>query len=190
MLLRTQRYYSTRNLITMYKQQVLSFVEYRTAAIAHASSSLLHQLDRVQERFLRNIGISEREAIVGLNLAPLPVRRDIALLGVIHRAALGCGPPHFQEWFCPGSAPVRLGGRTWHTKQIHDRFRHLGKGFIDRSVFGYIAVYNLLPQSVVDCRTLKEFQGMCQDLVRERLSSDAWKMSLSPRLPMSTHLLR
>ena len=36
-----------------------------------------------------------------MNLAPLAVRRDIAMLGLIHRAMLGRGPAQFREFFQP-----------------------------------------------------------------------------------------
>ena len=36
-------------------------------------------------------------------LAPLEVRRQIAMLGLIHRCVLGLGPSHFQKFFRPCS---------------------------------------------------------------------------------------
>ena len=33
------------------------------------------------------------------NLAPLETRRDVAILGLIHRTVLGCGPRHFASMF-------------------------------------------------------------------------------------------
>ena len=57
--------------------------------IAHASDSVLAPLDAVLNLFLRLLKITELDALVHFKLAPLRPRRHIALLGVIHRAALG-----------------------------------------------------------------------------------------------------
>eukprot|EP00969_Alexandrium_andersonii_P236978 10460782-Alexandrium_andersonii.AAC.1 len=38
MLVRTSRYHTSAELILLYKAHILSFVEYRTAAIAHAAT--------------------------------------------------------------------------------------------------------------------------------------------------------
>eukprot|EP00969_Alexandrium_andersonii_P091255 4029154-Alexandrium_andersonii.AAC.1 len=70
-LMRTRRYYSVAELIQLYKAQILSFIEYRTAAVAHAADSTLAPLDALQTRFLRDIGVSPREALCHHGLAPL-----------------------------------------------------------------------------------------------------------------------
>ena len=63
--------------------------------MAHASTTALRAIDGVLRKFLQSTCISEIEALVQFHLAPLAVRRDIALLGVIHRCALGMAPPSF-----------------------------------------------------------------------------------------------
>ena len=45
------------------------------------------------------VGVDEVTALAEFHLAPLQVRRDIAMLGLIHRTALGKGPPPFAEHF-------------------------------------------------------------------------------------------
>ena len=71
MLLRAKRFYTLEDTMVQYKQQILSFVEYRTPAVYHATSSVLAQLDRLQDSFLREIGLSREEALIHFNLAPL-----------------------------------------------------------------------------------------------------------------------
>ena len=44
------------------------------------------------------MGISSLEALVNFNLGSLSARRDIAALGIIHRAVLGRGPAHIKSW--------------------------------------------------------------------------------------------
>ena len=53
----------------------------------------------MQTRFLKALGCSELEALMEFNLAPLRTRRDVAMLGVLHRTVLDKGPEHFKEFF-------------------------------------------------------------------------------------------
>eukprot|EP00959_Pyramimonas_sp_CCMP1952_P156756 3278279-Pyramimonas_sp.AAC.1 len=73
-LLRSRWYHSVPELMLLFKGHVLFFIEYRAPALAHV-------LDAVQDRFLRAVGISARDACVHFRLAPLATRRDMAMLG-------------------------------------------------------------------------------------------------------------
>ena len=53
-LLRTRRFYTDADLIVLYKDHLLSFLEYRAPAIYHATRTILERLDAVKSRFLRN----------------------------------------------------------------------------------------------------------------------------------------
>ena len=83
-------------MVDLYKSQGLSYAEYRTSAVYHASNSLPEQIDKVQDRLLRAGGLSRENALFEFNLAPLNARRDMAMLGLIHRCVLGVGPEHFS----------------------------------------------------------------------------------------------
>ena len=87
-LLRTRRYHTTSELITLYKSHILSFVEYKTPGIYHAATTVLEAIDRIQDHFLRQIGIPQVDALLNFSLSPLHARRDIAMLGFLHRAAI------------------------------------------------------------------------------------------------------
>jgi hypothetical protein len=50
-LQRTRRYYTDAELILLYKSQLLSFIEYRTSAIYHATRDVLERVDDIQTRF-------------------------------------------------------------------------------------------------------------------------------------------
>ena len=89
---------SSIQLVDVCKSQILSFVEYRTPAIYHVCASDLQVRDSVQDSLLAAAGMNELEALLVVSLAPLCVRRDIALRGVIYRAVLGRGPEHFQHF--------------------------------------------------------------------------------------------
>ena len=170
-----------------YKAQLLSFVEYRTAALYHASSTVLAPLDRVQERLLRELGLTEEDALEHFGLAPLRVRRDVAMLGVVHRTVLRKGPPQLWPFF--PAAHRRLEGPTTrsanrHSKQLQTyRTGHYLKA-VRRSALGCVDVYNELPPGLVETTTsVRAFQGLLQALVLSvlREGSDYWRDLLSTR---------
>ncbi len=125
-ILRCRRFYSTPELVKLYKSQVLSFIESRTAALHHAAPSVLDVIDRVQRRFLREVGLTELEALERYRLAPLPIRRDIAMLGLIHRVCHGYAPAPLAELFERREVPqlqaiaATRGSKGRHDKQLMD----------------------------------------------------------------------
>lgn len=194
-ILRTRRFHSTADLILLYKSQVLSYVEYRTPGIYHACSTLLDKLDRQQRRFLRELGLTEEEALLEHNLAPLHSRRDIAMLGLIHRTVLGEGPAHFRKFFRRHSGlavePVTRLAHRRHNKQLVDPRNGSHSELLARSAFGLIGVYNLLPcESVREC-SVKVFQSCLQNLLklRAKQGEDNWAFLYSPRQPLYSHPL-
>ena len=98
-ILRTQKFFNDGELVNLYKSNLLSYLEYRTAAIYHACDSVLERFDKFQDRFLRELGISLEDGLMYFHLAPLRCRRDIAMLGIIHRCVLGKGPAQFKDFF-------------------------------------------------------------------------------------------
>ena len=154
---------------------MLPILEFPTPAIYHATHTALSHLDRVQKRFLREVGLTAEDALLSFRFAPLQTRRDIAALGLIHRAVLGEGPPHFQQWFHL-SNKVRHSYRTkyqtkLHNKQLHDYLDGSHNELIRRSLLGLTKVYNHLQQKIVDAKTVKTFQKHLQGKVKEALQS-------------------
>eukprot|EP00973_Karenia_brevis_P030294 4177217-Karenia_brevis.AAC.1 len=80
MLLRVKRFYSLFELINLYKAHILSFIEYRSPALLHASNTVLMPLDLVQTRFLTQLDVSIEAGAVYFSLLPLRTRRQIAAL--------------------------------------------------------------------------------------------------------------
>ena len=62
-ILRCRGHANRSDLMTLYKSQVLSVLEYPTAAVYHATGGLLKMLDAVQGRFLKEVGLSEEEVV-------------------------------------------------------------------------------------------------------------------------------
>ena len=115
----------------------------------------------MQRRFLREVGLTDEEALLQFNLAFLNARRDMAALGLIHRTVLGLGPPHFREWFFPSDevAPYPIRHQvSKHTRQLYSYVRGNQTELLKRSLLGQVQVYNKLAQNVVDCGTVKTFQ--------------------------------
>ena len=78
-------------------------------------------------------------------LAPLHTRRDFAILGVIHRTAIGQGPPQFRR-LCPLSRYPPLGS---HARHIVDFRAHHRQEYFQQSTFGYVKIYNELDADFV-----------------------------------------
>ena len=142
-------------------------------------------VEHVQDVLLCELGLTEKEALLQYRLAPLGTRRDMALLGVIHRAVLGLGPPQFLSWF-PLATPAidrpltRLQHRR-HNRQVVDYCEVHFSSMLARSALGLVREYNLLPQAVVKAPTVKDFQQRLQSLVRKKAlgGCDTWDRCLS-----------
>lgn len=189
-ILRAQRYNTVTEMMNLYKAKVLSYTEYRTAAIYiyiyiyHSNVSSLEAVDQVQRSFLKDIGVSELSAFMFFNLAPLRLRRDTAMLGLIHRTVLGISPQHFQRFFFAESCSDR---RTKRCKRHHRQLYEYRQGqyldMVGRSALGLTSVYNLLPREIVEVNDVKMFQRLLQDLARDCASRNVpdWQHMLSTR---------
>ena len=144
--------------------------------------ALLSRLDAVQTRFLIDIGVNELTSLVSFRLAPLSTRRDIAMLGVLHRTMLGKGPNQFSEFFQRDPQ---------HPHKFLDPRIATKSPLIKRSALGLVAVYNMLPHRVVRAKSVSAFQSCLQDLCIELATSNfpQWSEALSPRLPLTSHPL-
>ena len=88
-----------------------------------ATRAVLRRLDAVQRNFLRDVGVDEVTALVHFHLAPLCTRRDIAMLGMIHRTVLGKGPQQFKDFFRrdPNHGPKLLDPRQASRSPLTNR---------------------------------------------------------------------
>ena len=68
---------------------MLGFAEADIGAIYHATQTVLEPLDRSLDNFLRDLQLVGRSAFLEHNMAPLSMRRDIAMLGFIHERMPG-----------------------------------------------------------------------------------------------------
>ena len=141
----------------------------------------------MQKTFLKSLELTEEAALTKYKLAPLSTRRDIAMLGLVHRTVLGQGPPHFARWFFLAEPAEH---KHWtrsrensHPLQLHDYVDGKHNELLRRSALGVPKVYNKLPKKVVNCKSVKAFQRELQKLVVTELKrgSTAWSTCLSAR---------
>lgn len=179
-LLRPRKFFKVPELMRLYKAHVLSFVESGFIGYFHASDSVLSCLDSVQRRFLRELNLSDEEALLRFRLAPLRLRREIGILGFLHRINLRQTSAQIAELF------PRIGRRAtpmynfraqFHDKQLLDRVDNYSSSVFRRSIFGMVSCYNALPQQFVEATTVKAFQNQLQKAVTRRVLDkyDGWR---------------
>ena len=107
-------------------------------------------------------------------LAPLSMRRDIALLGVMNRSANGEGPAHLREHFT----------RRQGSLQLVDTYAHQRMSLLlPGSMWELVRVYANLG-GTLECGSMKDFQmhlrERAKSVVCKRLQP-AWGTLYSPR---------
>jgi len=185
-ILRTKPHYCVKELINQFKTHVWGIVETHSGAIFHASDYLLDKLDSAQRHFLNEVGVTEAEAFKEYNFAPPKLRRDIGVLGFLHKRVLGKSHPDIQRLLPfhfdvfgslrPGEHDKQLYGHILDVQQQHSLH--------SRSIFGMVYVYNRLPQNVVNCKTVSTFQRHLTLEAREKCQdgNENWIHSFSCRL--------
>ena len=118
-LMRTRSYYDLEEMMLQYKTHILGILESVTAGIYHAGVSILAPLDRLQTTFVHNFNIDVTEAFMRYNLAPLALRRDIAMLGFLHKCNMPDAPADMKRLF-----PGRTGKRLWNILSFNRRVFH------------------------------------------------------------------
>ena len=154
-ILRSRKYYDVKTLIAQFKTHVWGVMECHNGGIFHASESVLSKLDQVHYHFLRELGIDATEAFVFFNFAPPGLRRDIGVLGLLHKRVLGLSHPVFQKLLPFHMEVFGTRGHGRHNKQLYGHLHsaNFQMALFCRSIFAMPYVYNRLPQEVVDCAT-------------------------------------
>ena len=119
-ILRTRGYYSVPDLITQFKTHIWGLMEVNMGGYFHACASLLDKLDHAQNRFVCELGLSAAEAFLEFNFAPPKVRRNIAILNLLHKRVIGKCHPAFElrlPWY---SQRFPEGRGFGHSKQLYN----------------------------------------------------------------------
>ena len=75
----------------------MCLMEYHSDAIFHASDTLLERFDSAQRGFLQEIDVTPEAAFIEHNFAPPRLRRNIGMLGFLHKRVLGLSHPAIQR---------------------------------------------------------------------------------------------
>ena len=146
----------------------------------------MEKLDGVQRRFLHEVGVEETTAFLEFNFAPPTLRRNIGMLGHLHKRVLGKAHPVFSKLLpfhfdCFGE--LRRGE---HNKQLYNNFLKVQfqHALFNRSIFGMAHIYNRLPQHLMDCASVSSFQRGLTSMVRDacRIHASEWQSMFACRL--------
>ena len=186
-LLRLRGHYSLSDLIIQYKTHIWSYIEYQNGCIYHAAPTHLDRFDRLQDHFLTELQSNASYAFVEHNFAPTTLRRDIGMLGLIHKRVIGLAHPAY-ETLMPLQPPeyYSTGRGTAHIRHNKQIYTHVDKCIsqhvmFHRSIFGLCFVYNSLPQYIVDFDTVSSFQSELTKIAKCRCRNNisTWKLSFN-----------
>ena len=126
------------------------------------------------------------------NLAPLCARRDMAMLGLLHKCALGEAPPQLLDLF-PLAPPTHHPNTRLHARRHHlqlvDKTHGNHTTTFHRSLFGLVAIYNLLPPWTV-AGTVKTLQASLQYALKRLTDQPDWQHLLNRTGLHSLQVLR
>ena len=184
-ILRTRTHYDISSMIGQFKTHIWGLMEIHNDAIFHAASSALAKIDHVQQHFLDELGISDGEAFLRFNFASPLLRRNIGILGLLHKRVLGKGHPIFQR-LLPFHRDVFGSLRpAEHNRQLYGHILEVNRQYNlhDRSIFSMVYVYNRLSQNVVEENSVKIFQSRLTALARDECQNGIgnWKFTFHPR---------
>ena len=173
---------------------MLGLAEANFCSIYHATQTVLELLDRSLDIFLRDFKLDAKLAFLEHNVAPLSMRRDIAMLGFLHKRMLGdthgdiCSLlPLFLE---PEARRCTHFGSDRPSRLFQETFDGTHPALIRRSIFGLTRVYNKLPQHIVDNESCNEIQHRLNVYGKDRRRAGAleWRMIYSPKRELYGHL--
>ena len=151
-------------MIGQFKTHVWCHLEFSHGAMYHAANVHLAALDGAQSSFTHSLGLSVEDAFLRFNFAPLCLRRDIAILGLLHKITLGLAHPSFSDVF-PMRSAVHVHEhdtrqeRRRHSKQFVEHCDGGQTGYFGKSIFSACRVYNFLPSYMVIAKTVSQFQS-------------------------------
>ena len=135
---------------TVYKAQVRSVMEYASLSWINATPSNLQQLDNIQKKALKVIGVDEDTACAQLNIPSLHHRRKVAAATVLYKMQTSQCPADLKALLPPAYVKRRT---TRSSVVMPDHALSLPKArtyCLDRSfIHTAIPLWNSLPDTVV-----------------------------------------
>ena len=145
-ILRTRGYYSAPELLNQYKTHIWCLVELHSGGYFHAATSLLEKVDQVQRNFLQKLEISESTAFLEFNFAPSVLRRNIGILGLLHKRVLGLCHCSFEQLLLWLSQHPDADRGFGHNKQLYGHWLEATqhRALYSRSVCAMIHIYIII----------------------------------------------
>ena len=134
---------------------------------------------------MHGLQINEEIAFQQFNLAPPVLRRDIGMLGLLHKIVLGLAHPAFSVLFPRDpDPPAHFNNKAFYDRRGDVIFNH---NIFNRSLLGLVTIYNRLPQIIVDFKTIADFQSALTNQARYRCAQkkEGWKFSFNSVHPCS-----
>ena len=151
----------------------------------HAATTLLEKIEGVQQNFLKQLNVSTSDAFIEFNFAPSMLRRNIGVLGLIHKRVLGLCHPAFEDLLPWYEHRISIPRGFGHNKQLYDHRLEVShqRALFDKSIFAMVDIYNNLPQSLVDSPNVKVFQRGLTHIAKERCKKGdpEWHLSFNRR---------
>ena len=160
-ILRTRAYYNVPDLIGQLKTYIWPLIEVHNGGYFHATSSMLDKIEHAQSRFLKELEVSPEQAFLDFNFAPPRIRRNIAVLGLIHKGVLSKCHPTYERllsWYAERFSEAS--SIPCHTKQLYGHNVEIShqRSLYNKSIFAMVDIYNNLTQSIVDSQSVSSFQ--------------------------------
>ena len=135
-----------------------------------AAPTQLNRLDKIQRWYLHELNLTDTEAFVNFNFAPPSLRRAIGMLGFLHKRVLNQCHPVVRE-VLPRAVNIDA---NYHTKALdpHTALVRYNDRLFNRSLYGYILMYNKLPQELVNATSVQNFQSRLTHLAKQRANID------------------
>ena len=144
-------------MVAQFKTHVLPILETVTAAVYQAPESTLSKLQHVQDSCLLMLGVDPRTAFLHFNLAPLSTRRDIAMLGFLHKCAWNRVSLSASELFPVRHVPVRRSSRVANRAHDMGLLKRCDGHHLDimkNGLFGLVEIFNRLREGIVRSETV------------------------------------
>ena len=149
---------------TIYKAQVRSIMEYACLSWMSASQTVLSQLDSIQRKALRIIGVNVADAAEKLAIDSLHHRRQVAATTVLYKMHTSHSPADLRAML-PSKYVRRRNTRSSTSMPTHALSMPAAKtSTLDRSfLHSAVRIWNSLPDAAVGTISVKGIQNFkCQ----------------------------
>ena len=163
--------FDTAGRATVYKAQILSIMEHACLSWMSASPTVLNQLDSIQQKGLRIIGVNQATACTELAIPSLQHRREVAAIKVLYKMHTSHCPRDLQELLpCPYTS-----GRTTRASSSMPNHAlampHAKTSTLDRTfLHSAIRIWNALSDTVVGKIKVASVQSFKQRVNKHMMS--------------------